>query len=247
MSNTANNIGVKWGNIHSNRDKGRGFLYYLKILALALIAAVIIKDCVVEAYKIPSESMQNTLLVGDFLLANRFIYGARIPFTDVRLPSVREPETNDVIVFLYPENHNINYVKRIVAKGGDTVEIIDKRVYVNGFLFTDSNYAIHSDPIVIPKSVGQPRDNYGPFRVPLGQFFVMGDNRDNSADSRYWGCVPRDLILGKAFMIHWSWINDDDTPVVSITNPLSILYYFGYNIRHLPDHVRWNRIFSVIS
>jgi signal peptidase I len=229
------------------RSTGRSVWYYLRLLVLALVLAFVIKESVVEAYRIPSESMENTLLVGDFLLANKFVYGAYVPFTGIRLPALREPRPGDVIVFRFPEDQRKSFVKRVIAVGGDTVEIINKVVMVNHRKIADDGYAVHFDAITIPKRTDQPRDNFGPLLVPESQYFVMGDNRDNSADSRYWGCVPRNLIVARAFMIHWSWMPDENAPAVNVTKPLSILNSIGYNIRHLATRVRWSRLFSSVN
>jgi signal peptidase I len=225
----------------------RSFFYYLRLLLLALVLALVIKVCLVEAYKIPSESMENTLQPGDFLLANKVVYGVRIPFTEARLPAVRDPQAGDVIVFRFPDDRRKNFIKRIVAVGGDTVEIIDKQVLVNHEKRSEEKYALHLDRTIIPRGTAQPRDNFGPLAVPPGEFFVMGDNRDNSFDSRFWGCVPRNLIIGKASVIHWSWAADLDAPEVKPMNPLSLLSFVSYRIRHLPSQVRWNRLFRIIS
>jgi len=235
-----------WGGAGKRAD-GHGFWYYARLLLLALALAFVIKESVVEAYRIPSESMENTLLVGDFLMANKFIYGAYVPFTHWRLPALRDPRPGDVVVFRFPEDRRKSFIKRIVAIGGDTVEIIAKKVYVNHAAVAEPATAVHFDGITIPKGVGQPRDYFGPLLVPAGDYFVLGDNRDNSADSRYWGCVPGDLIIAKAFMIHWSWCPDDNAPAVALTKPLSILNNFGYNIRHLSSRVRWDRLFSAVN
>ena len=235
---------ANWG---ARKGAAKGIFYYFRLLLLALVLALFIKQSLVEAYRIPSESMEDTLLVGDFLLANKAIYGARIPFTNYRLPSWSEPAIGDVIVFRYPEDQSKSFIKRIVARGGDTVEIVNKVVMVNGRKLSEDRYAKHFDSIIIPKGSGQQRDNYGPERIPSGQFFVLGDNRDNSSDSRYWGCVPRDLIMGKAFLIHWSWENQEGGPRIELSNPLSFLTYIAYHVRHLPSQIRWSRLFSVIG
>ncbi len=246
MDSTRKERKAVWGWGQSHVDK-HGFWYYVRLLIVALILAFAVKESVVEAYRIPSESMENTLLVGDFLMANKFIYGAQVPLTHWRLPALREPKAGDVVVFRFPEDRRKSFVKRIVAVGGDTVEIISKKVFVNHAEVPEPPAAFHFDAITIPRETGQPRDNYGPLPVPEGSYFVLGDNRDNSADSRYWGCVPRNLIIGKAFLIHWSWCPDGGAPEVSLTKPLSILNNLGYNIRHLSSRVRWNRLFTTVS
>jgi len=219
---------------------------YAESLIVALILALIIKTSLVEAYKIPSGSMEDTLLVGDFLLANKFIYGSKIPLIDVRLPAIREPKPGDVIIFKFPGNLKQNYIKRLIATEGQVVEIKNKQVYVDGKPLADPPHVKHTDNTNSP--IGNPnRDNFGPYRVPKGFLFVMGDNRDNSYDSRFWGPLDRKLVLGKAMILHWSWKKDDHAPEMTLSNPLSIPHSIAYNIWHFPDRVRWNRIGSIIK
>ena len=221
-----------------------------KQIFAAVIMAVIIKTSIVEAYKIPSQSMEDTLLVGDFLLANKFIYGARLPVVDWRLPAISDPEAGDVVIFIYPGDGVTKYIKRCVAVGGDTVEIKDKMLYVNGVEkpLPEHGKFIHKG--ARPRGPGglDSQDNWGPYVVPPDRFFMMGDNRDNSKDSRWFRAVPKDLILGEAMLIHWSW-NDDayPSPDVSVSDPLSVPRMFIYNTVHFFQKVRWNRLFSVIS
>ncbi|EQB62846.1 MAG: hypothetical protein RBG1_1C00001G0425 [candidate division Zixibacteria bacterium RBG-1] len=219
---------------------------YAESLIVALILALIIKTSLVEAYKIPSGSMEDTLLVGDFLLANKFIYGSKIPLIDVRLPAIREPKPGDVIIFKFPGNLKQNYIKRLIATEGQVVEIKNKQVYVDGKPLADPPHVKHTDNTNSP--IGNPnRDNFGPYRVPKGFLFAMGDNRDNSYDSRFWGPLDRKLVLGKAMILHWSWKKDDHAPEMTLSNPLSIPHSIAYNIWHFPDRVRWNRIGSIIK
>ena len=222
------------------------FRDYLESLIVALILALIIKTSLVEAYKIPSGSMEDTLLVGDFLLANKFIYGSKVPLIDVRLPAIREPKAGDIIIFKFPGNLKQNYIKRLIATEGQVVEIRNKQVFVDGKLLENPSHVKHTDFTNSP--IGSPnRDNFGPYRVPKGFLFVMGDNRDNSYDSRFWGPLDRKLVLGKAMILHWSWKKDEQAPDVSFRNPLSFPHSIGYNIWHFPDRVRWNRIGSLIK
>ena len=190
---------------------------YAESLVIALILALIIKTSLVEAYKIPSGSMEDTLLVGDFLLANKFIYGSKIPLIDAHLPAVREPKPGDVIIFKFPLNLKQNYIKRLIATQGQTVEIKNKQVFVDGKLVSLPAKGKYTDPI--PHTPG--RDNFGPVTVPPGKLFVMGDNRDNSYDSRFWGFLDRKLVLGKAMILHWSWNPDaeDTCPLQSAASP----------------------------
>jgi signal peptidase I len=221
---------------------------YLESFAIALIFALIVKCSVVEAYKIPSGSMEDTLLVGDFLLANKFIYGAKlpIPFTNIHLPALRDPKPGDIVIFKYPRNPKVNYIKRCVAVEGQTVEIKDKILYVDGKKFPNPPLSKYTDPRTRPQG-RDPRDNFGPYKIPKGHLFMMGDNRDNSADSRYWGTLPRELVMGKAMIIHWSWSPDPQAPAVRGSDPLSIPKNIGYNVLHFPNRVRWNRLFTTIN
>ncbi len=221
-----------------------------KQILFAVIMAVIIKTSVVEAYKIPSESMEDTLLVGDFLLANKFVYGARLPFIDWQLPAISDPVQGDVVIFIYPLDGVTKYIKRCVAIGGDTLEIKDRVVFVNGEIFPLPKHGKFLNKQIRPRRSGgqDSPDNFGPYIVPKDHFFMMGDNRDNSSDSRFWGTVPRENVLGEALMIHWSW-NDDiyPSPDVSINDPLSVPRMFIYNTVHFFQKVRWNRLFTIIN
>jgi signal peptidase I len=218
---------------------------YVESFAVALILALIIKCSVVEAYKIPSGSMEDTLLIGDFLLANKFIYGSKVPLLPIRLPALREPKPGDIVIFKYPRDPKVNYIKRCVAVGGQTVEIKDKVLYVDGKRVPDPPSGKHTNPHIRPLGA-DPRDNFGPYKVPQGHLFMMGDNRDNSADSRYWGALPRELVLGKAMIIHWSWAPDPNAPVLTSRNLLSLPKNIIYNVIHFPNRVRWNRIGDII-
>jgi signal peptidase I len=150
--------------------------------------------------------MEQTLRVGDFLFASKFEYGGRVPFTEFRLPGLRDPLPGDVIVFRYPHDPSQNYVKRCIATGGQTVEIRRKRVFVDGRPL-DEPYARFTDPRELPAVVA-PRDNFGPYTVPEGHLFMMGDNRDNSADSRFWGPVAMELVQGRALFTYYSTAGD---------------------------------------
>jgi signal peptidase I len=180
---------------------------YGEAVVVAIVLALLIRAFVVQAFTIPSGSMMDTLLIGDYILVNKFLYGPEIPFTDVHLPGLREPQRGDIIVFKYPNDENRDFIKRIVALGGETVQVRDNKVLVNGRPL--------DEPYVKPGSfTSSPSGHCGylygcePTVVPRGAYFVMGDNRDNSQDSRYWGFVRGDKIRGKAFLIYWSWDGD---------------------------------------
>lgn len=176
---------------------------YAEAFAIAIVLALIIRTFVVQAFKIPSGSMEPTLLVGDHILVNKFIYGVRIPFTDIKFFDFVDPKRGDVIVFVYPRDESKDFIKRVVGVEGDKILINDKRLYINDELHNDSR-GVYTDHTIIPGHV-QPRDNYGPVVVPDHSLFVMGDNRDRSADSRFWGFVNLNKVKGKAFIIYWSW------------------------------------------
>ncbi len=198
----AENVGVKVRRKSLVREYGEAI-----VIAIAL--ALIIRTLVVQAFTIPSGSMMDTLLVGDYILVNKFLYGPELPFTELRMPGLREPQRGDIIVFKYPQDEKRDFIKRIVAVPGDQILIRGHDVHVNGQRLQEA-YVKHTAP---PHSqAGQAYCGYAygceATAVPPGSYFVMGDNRDNSQDSRYWGFVRREKIKGKAFLIYWSWDSD---------------------------------------
>jgi len=203
-------------------------------LFVALIAALIIRQFIVQAYRIPTSSMEDTLLIGDFLLVNKFNYGMRtpdwigIPYTDigidipwVRIPGFKTPKQNDVVIFRYPLDPSLDYIKRCIATGGQTIDIVDKEVFVDDvqfprppdMKFMDKNTLMkktegrYTFPTFNNNKYGS-RDNFGPLKIPENHYFMMGDNRDRSSDSRAWGFVPFDNIVGEALIIYLSWEGD---------------------------------------
>lgn len=233
------------------KRRAKGFVRdWIETIISVAIMVFVIRVTVVEAYRIPTSSMEETLLVGDFLLVNKFIYGIRtpdwigIPFTKIgfnipytRLPGLVEPKQGDIIVFRYPKDESVNYIKRCVAVEGQTVEIRNKILYVDGKPLPDPPHLQHLDYRTIPPELQERgiypmgagnRDNYGPVTVPPENYFMMGDNRDNSLDSRYWGFLPKKNVVGKALIIYFSW--DKSSP-----------FY------RLHKKVRWNRILDLIK
>jgi signal peptidase I len=180
---------------------------YAESIIIAVILALFIRTFVVQAFKIPSGSMEDTLQIGDHLLVNKFIFGTAIPFTDKRVFALRDPHRGDVIVFEYPEDPSKDFIKRIVGVPGDVVQGINKNVYVNGKLYKNP-HEVHKEADLVPKDQN-PRDTFGPIKVPADSYFVMGDNRDRSYDSRFWGFVKKDKIKGLAFIKYWSWDGDN--------------------------------------
>jgi signal peptidase I len=190
---------------------------WVEVIVVGLLIVSLFRGVVAQAYQIPSGSMENTLLVGDFLFINKMIYGAEVApgfrgkdLFDFRFPAFREPRPGDIIVFRYPGNPAIDYIKRCVATAGQTVEIRDKVLYVDGKALNEP-YVIHTDPRVLPADAG-PRDNFGPVTVPKGCLFMMGDNRDNSYDSRFWGPLPLRNVKGMAMFLYLSWDSDRMMP-----------------------------------
>ncbi|GAB4169897.1 MAG: signal peptidase I [Geothermobacteraceae bacterium] len=189
---------------------------YGEALIVAAILALIIRAFVVQAFKIPSGSMEDTLLIGDHLLVNKFIYGIQLPFSEQRYFTIRHPQRGDVIVFEFPRDEGKpwlerrDFIKRVVGTPGDTVEVRDKKVYINGKLW-EIPQEVHKENGIVGPQYG-PRDNMKPVKVPEGHFFVMGDNRDRSYDSRFWGFVPEEKVKGLAFIKYWSWDSNRHLP-----------------------------------
>jgi len=179
------------------------FREYVEAILVALLLALFIRTFVVQAFKIPSGSMLNTLLIGDHILVNKFIYGIKNPFSGKTWIPVKKPGRGDIVVFKYPINPEQDYIKRVVGVEGDQIIIKDKKVYVNGEP-QDESYTIFLDKKIIPLGE-QGRDNMEPITVPPSSLFVMGDNRDNSYDSRFWKFVDLKAVKGKAFIFYWSW------------------------------------------
>jgi len=200
----------KAGNTAADQNSGSSTLReYAEALVMAVVLALFIRTFVVQAFKIPSGSMLPTLLIGDHLLVNKFSYGIRIPFVGKRVLEMGSPQYDDVIVFIYPQDRSKDFIKRVKALPGDRVELRNKTLYINGEQASDR----FADYEPVPaRSARRPRDDFGPVTVPAGHVFVMGDNRDHSHDSRFWGMVPIDDILGKAFLLYWSWDSDSFRP-----------------------------------
>ncbi len=172
---------------------------YAEALIWAVALALVLTTFIVQAFKIPSGSMLETLQIGDHLLVNKFLYGLRNPFNDDYIIRGVEPKAGDIIVFRYPKDRSLDYIKRIVGVPGDTLEMRNKVLYRNGVAVKEP-YTQHSQPLLMLPE----RDNWGPITVPEDKFFALGDNRDDSSDSRFWGFLDRKDIRGKAWRIYWS-------------------------------------------
>ncbi len=180
---------------------------YVEAIGMALLLALFIRTLIVQAFKIPSGSMIPTLQIGDHILVNKLAYGIRIPFWEHYLVQFKNPQRGDVLVFIFPEDRTKDFIKRVIAVGGDVVEIRGKKIYVNNVLQDDPHAHFEREGEQVPEL--PVRDDYGPTKVPDHHIFVMGDNRDRSYDSRFWGFVDLEDVKGKAFLIYWSWDGSD--------------------------------------
>jgi signal peptidase I len=221
---------------------------YYEALLIALIFVNFARIFVFQAFKIPTGSMEDNLKVGDHLIVNKFVYGPPGPLA--RLVPIRDVHRGDIIVFRFPRQPETDFVKRVVGLPGETILIRRKRVYVDGRAL-DEPYVVHDDPQIYPGGEMQPepyrsRDNFGPYHVPDGEYFAMGDNRDRSHDSRYWGGVPRSMIKGRAFMVYWSFEADREAPPPG--SPLSERVSELWGVaRGFKGKTRWNRTFFIVD
>jgi signal peptidase I len=221
---------------------------YYEAILVAFILALFVRTFVFENFKIPSRSMEDGLLVGDHLVVNKFLFSEHVQSPLHALLPYRSPERGDVVVFKYPVDPRRDFIKRCVAVAGDQVEIRDKQLFVNG-VPQDEPYVVHKSDAVIPNRPSvrpslRARDNFGPYVVPDGAVFCMGDNRDNSSDSRFWGPVPLENIKGRAVLIYWSF---DAQPSDGEWHS------FGHRFKQLADvfinfftKTRWERQFRLI-
>lgn len=213
--------------LREEKSKKSTFREYFEAFAIAILLALFIRTFIIQAFKIPSGSMLPTLQIGDHLLVSKFIYGIKLPFNGKTLVPFKSPEQGDVVVFKYPKDRSIDYIKRVIGVPGDTIEIKNKKVFINSSPIDDPHAFFQTNSIF--RATHSPRDNFSAVTVPEGKVFVMGDNRDNSHDSRFWGFVDQKDILGKAFIIYWSW--DIQAPLLSLQRVSS---------------VRWSRLADII-
>ena len=216
---------------------------YFEAIVTAVILALFVRTFVVQAFKIPTGSMENNLLIGDHLLVNKFIFGPSSAEKAV-LP-VRDIRRGDIVVFKYPDEPERDFIKRVIGLPGETLELRNKKMFINGQAL-DEPYVHYIDATHAASEVTSfdVRERYGPVIVPDGQYFVMGDNRDNSQDSRYWGFLPRHYIKGKALMIYWSYESErEDYVDTGITGSIKRL---GSVIAHFFTRTRWERILNQI-
>jgi signal peptidase I len=227
---------------HSKKSVARE---YFESIVIAVILALFVRTWAVQAFKIPTGSMENNLLIGDHLLVNKFVFGPARSSLERTLLPVRDIRRSDIVVFKYPNEPERDFIKRVIGLPGETVELRNKKVYINGQPL-DEPYVHFLEPASDSDEVTRfdVRERYGPVRVPEGHYFVMGDNRDNSQDSRYWGFLPRGYIKGKALMIYWSYdaepAGPDEGGVGATIKRLASV------VAHFFTRTRWERIFHQI-
>ncbi len=221
---------------------------YYEALLIAIIFVNFARIFVFQAFKIPTPSMEDNLLVGDHIIVNKFIYGPPGAAFANKLLGFRDVMRGDIVVFRFPLDRETDFVKRVIGLPGDTVTIRDKRVYING-REVQEEYTFYQDATIYPDESRLPepyrsRDQYGPFMVPESEYFVMGDNRDRSNDSRYWGTVPRALIKGRAFLVYWSFRGTPPAPGSPLSARLKELS--NVVLKFFP-RTRWDRTFLVVD
>jgi signal peptidase I len=217
-------------------------------LFIAVVLALVLRAFLFQAFSIPSGSMQPTLLIGDYLLVNKFVYGIRNPFTNKVLIPIDTPQRGDIVVFIFPQDPSKDYIKRVIGLPGDRIQIINKKVYLNGKVY-ETPQAVYDDPRTIPlpqHMTDSARDNMPPVVVPANAYFMMGDNRDHSFDSRFWGFVPMENLRGKAYIIYFSWQGPPgESFVQAFAGGLKgLIYHFSWDGNDFS--VRWNRIGKLI-
>jgi signal peptidase I len=218
---------------------------YFESIVIAVILALFVRTWVVQAFKIPTGSMENNLLIGDHLLVNKFVFGPTTGAFERGVLPMREPRRGDVLVFKYPDEPDRDFIKRVIGLPGETLELRAKKIYINGRPL-DEPYVHFLEPAHDAQEITSfdVRERYGPVTVPEGQYFVMGDNRDNSQDSRYWGFLPRSYIKGRALMIYWSYESGredylDEGVGASAKRLFSV-------VTHFFTKTRWERLFHQI-
>lgn len=204
---------------------------YAEVFLISLGAAIFLRLLVVSAYRVDSISMEDALYEGDYIFVNKLAY------------KLGEPRAGDIIVFKYPLNPTQDYIKRIIGLPGETVEIIDKIIYIDNRLAEIYPNAKNVDAKILAAQLSS-RDNFGPVQIPEGEYFVLGDNRDISEDSRAWGFVPRENIKGRALFIYWSWEPDPGAPKWSFPYIHSAIQFAFYALANMPSHTRWERLLT---
>lgn len=224
--------------------KKSSFRDYFETILIGLLVLTFAKTFAFQQFKIPTASMEDSLLIGDHLAVNKFMFGPVSFEWEKKLFPQRDIRRGDVIVFRYPKQVDVDFIKRAIGLPGDTIEIIDKQVYVNGERLPEP-YKVHKDPFTIFRDGPfRRRDNFGPVTVPEGYVFAMGDNRDNSEDSRFWGFVPREYIRGRAFIVWWSYPEARDA--YKQTGLVNFVKDVVHKTLTFFSKTRWDRFFLII-
>ena len=220
---------------------------YLEALLIAVIFATFARTYVVQAFKIPSGSMEKNLLIGDHILVNKFIYGPTLSPLEEKLLPVRPVQRGDIVVFKYPTEPERDFIKRCMGVPGDTIRLVDKELYIDGRFVDDDDYTWYSDELYPRDELfggRRVRDSFGPRIVPPGSYFCLGDNRDNSNDSRVWGEVPRSYVKGRAFMVYWSFASEAEP--VEWPGVQGKLRQLGHVALNFFTQTRWDRTFRIV-
>ena len=218
---------------------------YFESIVIAVILALFIRTWVVQAFKIPTGSMEQNLLVGDHLLVNKFVFGPPAGGVGDWLLPVGDVHRGDIAVFKFPEEPERDFIKRVIGLPGETLEVRRKRVYIDGKLL-DEPYLEDQIPAIPTGAVTvDRRHDFGPVSVPMGQYFMMGDNRDNSQDSRFWGALPHSYLKGKAMVVYWSY--EGNQPVVPESGLGPAIKRLSSVVVHFFTRTRWDRTFQLVN
>jgi signal peptidase I len=218
---------------------------YFESIVIAVILALFVRTWVVQAFKIPTGSMENNLLIGDHLLVNKFVFGPELSGIERAILPMRDLKRGDIVVFKYPDEPERDFIKRVIGLPGETIELRNKKVFVNGVGLEEPYvHFLEASHMAAEVTSFDVRERYGPVTVPQGKYFVMGDNRDNSQDSRYWGFLPRHYVKGKALVIYWSY--DAGADASTETGAGASLKELFSTVTHFFTRTRWERLLHQI-
>ena len=218
---------------------------YFESIVIAVILALFIRTWIVQAFKIPTGSMEKSLLIGDHLLVNKFVFGPTSTLFEQVVTPTKAVQRGDILVFKYPQEPERDFIKRVIGLPGETLEVRRKQLYIDGVRLNEP-YLQDRMPVLEPGFIAlDRRDNFGPVAVPADHYFMMGDNRDNSEDSRFWGPLPHAYVKGKAMIIYWSY--EDSRRLLPETGPGATVRRIGSVFLHFFTGTRWNRMFQQVT
>ena len=221
------------------------FREYFESIVIAVILALFIRTWIVQAFKIPTGSMENSLLIGDHLLVNKFVFGPTSTLFEQVVTPTKAVQRGDILVFKYPEEPERDFIKRVIGLPGETLEVRHKQLYIDGVRLNEPHLQDQM-PVLEPGLIAlDRRDNFGPIAVPADHYFMMGDNRDNSEDSRFWGPLPHAYVKGKAMIIYWSY--EDSRRLLPETGPGATVRRIGSVFLHFFTGTRWDRMFQQVT